>query len=212
MWLLIDDQLTGWRRRWREKPQKGRHPMGPTIRHFIQSWYNFHTSAASDKYHLWVGQVAPFGVEANSVFATFCIFYQLKLSVISAFIIIILNCSRRKENIARVRNCPDITILSSLFGLQVSFVFLSFCLFVFLSFCLFVRLFVRHHSDQMSEGSQVLKITLCVHILKSHQHHHQQLKTKYHNINYSGVRIYTPNQYLLFRSGQIIYYIWHTVS
>ena len=52
--------------------------MGPTIRHFIQSWYNFHTSAASDKYHLWVGQVAPFGVEANSVFATFCIFYQLK--------------------------------------------------------------------------------------------------------------------------------------
>ena len=50
------------------------------------------------------------------------------------------------KNIARVRNCPDITILNSLFGLFVLlsvhlFVFLSFCLFIFLSFsslCLFV--------------------------------------------------------------------------
>ena len=45
------------------------------------------------------------------------------------------------------------------------FVFLSFCLFVFLPFCLFVFL-SWHHSDQMSEGSQVLKVTLCVKILK----------------------------------------------
>ena len=47
------------------------------------------------------------------------------------------------------------------------FVFLSFCLFVFLSFCLFC-LFVflsGHYSDQMTEGSQVLKVTLCVKIL-----------------------------------------------
>jgi len=42
---------------------------------------------------------------------------------------------------------------------------LSFCLFVFLSFCLFVFL-SRHHSDQMSEGSEVSKVTLCVEILK----------------------------------------------
>ena len=53
----------------------------------------------------------------------------------------------------------------------VSFVlfvfFVSFVLFVFLSFCLFCLLvfFVfssRHHSDQMSEGSQVWEVTLCV--------------------------------------------------
>ena len=64
------------------------------------------------------------------------------------------------ENIARVRNCPDVTILISLFRLCLRsfclfvilscclfvilsfchFVFLSFCLFVFLSFCLFVIL------------------------------------------------------------------------
>ena len=60
------------------------------------------------------------------------------------------------QNIARVRNCPDITILNSLFVLCL-FVLLSFCLFVFLSFDLFVFssflsscLFVRHHSDHMS--------------------------------------------------------------
>ena len=57
------------------------------------------------------------------------------------------------KNIARVRNCPDVTILNSLFGLCLS-VFLSFfflpfrlfvffckfffCLFVFLSFCFFL--------------------------------------------------------------------------
>ena len=47
-----------------------------------------------------------------------------------------------------------ITILNFLFGL---FVFLPFCIFVFLS---------RHHSDQISEGSEVSKVTLCVEILK----------------------------------------------
>ena len=36
------------------------------------------------------------------------------------------------KNIARVRNCPDVTILNSLLALCL----LSFCLFVFLSFCL----------------------------------------------------------------------------
>ena len=41
------------------------------------------------------------------------------------------------KNIARVRNCPDVAILNSPFGLCL----LSFCLFVFLSFCLFVPLF-----------------------------------------------------------------------
>ena len=46
-------------------------------------------------------------------------------------------------------------------------VLLSFCLFVFLSFCLFVFLF-RHHFDQMSEGSEVSKVTLCVKIQKWH--------------------------------------------
>ena len=43
-----------------------------------------------------------------------------------------------EENIARVRNCPDVAIVNSLFGLCL----LSFCLFVFfLSFCLFVLLY-----------------------------------------------------------------------
>ena len=49
----------------------------------------------------------------------------------------------------------------------ISFVLLSFCLFVFLSFCLFV-FSSRHLSDQMSEGYQVSKVTLCVKILKWH--------------------------------------------
>ena len=53
---------------------------------------------------------------------------------------------------------------------------LSFFLFVFLSFCtfrnfciLYFCLFVFsswHHTDQMSEGSQVSKVTICVKILK----------------------------------------------
>ena len=79
------------------------------------------------------------------------------------------------QNIARVQKCPDITILYSLFGLCLficsSFCpfFLFFCLFscpfVFLPFYLFVFLF-RNYSDQMSEGSWVSKVTLCVKILK----------------------------------------------
>ena len=71
------------------------------------------------------------------------------------------------KNIARVRNCPDVTILDSL-GLCIfvalpfcHVVFLSCCLFVMLSFCLFVFL-SGHHCDQMSEGSRVSKVTLCV--------------------------------------------------
>ena len=69
------------------------------------------------------------------------------------------------ENIARVQNCPDITISNFPFGLCLlaflysclfnCFVFLSFCLLVFfvflylvlLPFCLFVN--SRHHSDQI---------------------------------------------------------------
>ena len=73
------------------------------------------------------------------------------------------------KNIARVRNCPDITTLNSLFGVCL-FVFLSFCLFVllsfFLSFLSFFCLLSRHHSYQMSEGSQVSKVTICLKILK----------------------------------------------
>ena len=64
----------------------------------------------------------------------------------------------KKKIIARVRNCPDITILCALSML----VFLSFNLFV-----LFVFL-SRHHSDQMSEGSQGSKVTLFVEIQKWH--------------------------------------------
>ena len=96
-----------------------------------------------------------------------------------------------KEKIPRVRNCPDVTILNSLFGLCLSFfclfillsfslfdsfclfVFLSFCifyLFVFLPFCLFVFLsFLSFCLDiTMSEGSQISKVTLCVKIQKWH--------------------------------------------
>ena len=42
---------------------------------------------------------------------------------------------------------------------------LSFCLFVLLSLFLFVILSV-HHAVQMSEGSEVSKVSLCVNILK----------------------------------------------
>ena len=76
-----------------------------------------------------------------------------------------------------MRNCPDVARLSSLFNLRLLyfclfvilsfylFVFLSFYLFVFLSFCLFV-FSSWQHSDQMSEGFQVSKVSLCVKILK----------------------------------------------
>ena len=43
-----------------------------------------------------------------------------------------LGKKRRRKNTGRVQNCPDITILNSLFGLCL-FVFMSFCLYVFLS-------------------------------------------------------------------------------
>ena len=58
-------------------------------------------------------------------------------------------------------------IIFCLFCLFCLFVFLSFCLFVFLYFCLLVFL-SRHHVDQMSEGCQVSKVTICVKILKWH--------------------------------------------
>ena len=49
------------------------------------------------------------------------------------------------------------------------FVFLYFCLFVFLSFCPCLYVFLsRHHSDEMSEGLEVSKVTICVKILKWH--------------------------------------------
>ena len=55
-----------------------------------------------------------------------------------------------------MQNCHDVAILNSLFGLCL-FVFQFFSLFVFLPFCRFVFLsFIsKHHSDQMSEGSDV---------------------------------------------------------
>ena len=51
--------------------------------------------------------------------------------------------SKEEENIARVQNCPDIKMWNSLF--------------VFLSF---------RHSNQMSGGSQISNVTLCVEVLK----------------------------------------------
>ena len=95
-----------------------------------------------------------------------------------------------------MRNCPDInnTKLSSwslslfLFAFFCPFVFLFFCFFLsfcLLSFCLFLFAFFvllsfffwffsfflivflsRHHADQISEGSQVSQVTLCVKIQK----------------------------------------------
>ena len=53
---------------------------------------------------------------------------------------------RQVENIERVQYCPDVAIL-------------IFFFFAFFSFC---------HSHQMSEGSRVSKVTLCVEILKWH--------------------------------------------
>ena len=50
--------------------------------------------------------------------------------------------AKHNQNIARVRNCPDVTILNSLLGLMSFFLFVLFAvlsfLFVFLPFCLFV--------------------------------------------------------------------------
>ena len=60
-----------------------------------------------------------------------------------------------QKNIVIVQNCPHITTL----------------FFVFLSFW--------HHSDQMSEGTQVSKVTLCVQILNSHGLTHSLTKDRY---------------------------------
>ena len=64
-------------------------------------------------------------------------------------------------------------LTSQYWFLFLVFVFLSFCFFDFLYFCIFVFLSLclsvilsRHHSDEMSDGSQVSKVTLCVEILK----------------------------------------------
>ena len=85
-------------------------------------------------------------------------------------------CKKLRRN-----KLPKLTTFSYLFQLphsalihllQISFFaflsflsFFSFCLFVCLCFCVFVLL-SSHHSDQMPEGSQVSKDTLCVQILK----------------------------------------------
>ena len=82
-----------------------------------------------------------------------------------------------RQNIAKVRKCPNITIVNSLSGCLSFFFFFfcnsfvisyyEFCSFVFLFFCIFLCAFLSgHQSDQMSEGSQVWKVTLCVKILK----------------------------------------------
>ena len=96
------------------------------------------------------------------------------------------------KNLARVWNCPKFTILNLVFVFLsfcllfkdkkekrktiplCRFLFLCFCIFVlFLSFCLCVVktffvfvFFPGHHGDQMSEGPQFWKVTLCVEILK----------------------------------------------
>ena len=59
--------------------------------------------------------------------------------------------------------CP--LVFFSFFLSCCLFFLFSFCFFVLLSFCFFVFL-SGHHSDQMSEGSQVSKVNLCVQILK----------------------------------------------
>ena len=71
---------------------------------------------------------------------------------------------KEEEIVAKTQTYPHIMISNCHFGLCLS-VFLPFCTFVFLFFCLFV-FSSRHSSDQMSEGSQVSKVTLCVKILK----------------------------------------------
>ena len=52
------------------------------------------------------------------------------------------------------KRCP---LNENFFFFLFVFLSVSLCLFIFLS---------RHHSDQMSEGSKVSKVTLCVEILK----------------------------------------------
>ena len=92
-----------------------------------------------------------------------------------------------------MQNCPHFTILNYLLFSYIlcfcAFVLLCFCVFMFLCFCVFCVflsflcflsflsfwLFVflsKHHSDQMSEESQVSKITLCVKIQKWHSATH----------------------------------------
>ena len=69
------------------------------------------------------------------------------------------------NNIGREGNCPDVTIFTSLLGLFVSFLFVFFLFLFSFSFCLSAFL-SRHHPDQISEGSEVSKVSLCVQIAK----------------------------------------------
>ena len=55
-----------------------------------------------------------------------------------------------------LQNYPDVTISNSLFGVCLVFLSWFFCL------------FVGHYPDQMFEGFEVSKVTLCVHIVKCH--------------------------------------------
>ena len=71
------------------------------------------------------------------------------------------------KNMARVRNCPAITILN-LFCLFSLYVYASMHLFITLSFLSCLSLLSWHRSDQMYQGSQVSKVNLCVKILKWH--------------------------------------------
>ena len=81
------------------------------------------------------------------------------------------------KKIARVRNCPDVTMLNSIFGLLsfCFFVFLSCCLFDFLSFCLvalllsciriwrwnlqFIRPYILHWKFSNGRTSETKKAT-----------------------------------------------------
>ena len=69
------------------------------------------------------------------------------------------------QNIAKVRNCPDITIIYSCFILFVFSFILSFWSIHIVLYCYLFVFLSSHHADQICEGSQVSYFTPCVQIL-----------------------------------------------
>ena len=97
----------------------------------------------------------------NSLFGlcllSFCLLVFLVFSSFRLFFFL------SQHRFVRLSFCHDVFLFFDL-DVFLSFcllAFWSFCHFVFLSSCIFIFL-SRHHYDQMSEGSEVSKVTLCV--------------------------------------------------
>ena len=80
------------------------------------------------------------------------------------------------KNITRVRNCPDITILNSLFGILVFLSCCIFCLFVLLYFCLFA--FLSFCISSLSVFCSFARFGIFVFLVSFHKERNRQKNQK----------------------------------